>query len=107
MPMLQTFLPAMCPAFSRRVSPASRNAKPACMNMTRTAVTTTQIVLAAISRSLFLTTGLHLLQGRSGPVVHDVLDGGRPDQAVAGLVAAARRVRDRRDDVVGLLIGDD
>jgi len=51
MPKIKTFLPAMCPAFFMRVSPASRNAKPACMNITRTAVTTTQMVLAAMSRS--------------------------------------------------------
>src|SRR3954452_25221711 len=101
------FLPAMCPAFFIRVSPASRNAKPACMNMTRTAVMTTQMVLAAISRSLFLGTRLHLLQGHAGPVVSDVLDGGRPDEAVARLVAAAGRVGDRRDDPVRLVVGDD
>ncbi len=46
---MSTFLPAMCAAFFIRVSPASRKAKPACMNMTRTAATTTQMVLAAIS----------------------------------------------------------
>ena len=53
---MRTFLPAMWPAFFIRVRPASRNAKPACMNMTSTAVMTTQIVLAAISRSEFLGT---------------------------------------------------
>ena len=41
---IRTFLPAMWPAFFIRVRPASRNAKPACMNITRMAVTTTQIV---------------------------------------------------------------
>jgi len=41
----------MWPAFFMRVRPASRNAKPACMNITRIAVTTTQIVDAATSRS--------------------------------------------------------
>ena len=46
---MSTFLPAICAAFFIRVRPASRNAKPACMNMTRTAATTTQRVLAAIS----------------------------------------------------------
>src|ERR1700730_5817115 len=85
----------MWPAFFIRVRPASRNAKPACMNMTSTAVTTTQMVDAAISRSWFLGIDLHLLQGLAGSVVRDVADGARPDDPVAGLVAAARRVRDR------------
>src|SRR2546425_13276909 len=61
-PKINTFLPAMCPAFFIRVRPASRKAKPACMNITSTAVTTTQMVLAAISRSWFLGTDLHLLK---------------------------------------------
>ena len=39
----------MCAAFFIRVRPASRKAKPACMNMTRTAATTTQTVFIAIS----------------------------------------------------------
>src|SRR5215204_2934390 len=42
----------MWPAFFIRVSPASRNAKPACMNITRIAATTTQTVLVTISVSL-------------------------------------------------------
>src|SRR5512133_2284408 len=46
---MSTFLPAMCAAFFIRVRPASRKAKPACMNITRIAATTTQMVLAAIS----------------------------------------------------------
>src|SRR3954452_2813201 len=104
---MRMFLPAMWPAFFIRVRPASRNAKPACMNMTRTAVMTTQMVLAAISRSLFLGTRLHLLEGHAGPGVGHVLDGRRPDQAVARLVAAARRIGDRVDDRVGLVVGDD
>ena len=37
----------MWPTFFIRVRPASRNAKPACMKITSTAVMTTQIVLAA------------------------------------------------------------
>ena len=48
---MRTFLPAMCAAFFMRVKPASRNANPACMNMTRTAASTTQTVLTAITRS--------------------------------------------------------
>src|SRR5881409_1173247 len=48
---MSTFLPAMCAAFFMRVRPASRKAKPACMNMTRTAASTTQTVLTAITRS--------------------------------------------------------
>src|SRR5881397_2855502 len=95
MAKIRTFLPAMCPAFFMRVRPASRNAKPACMNMTSTAVTTTQMVDAAISRSWFLGIDLHLLQLLAGPVVRDVVDGARPDDPVAGFVAAARRLGDR------------
>src|SRR5436309_13908745 len=97
-PKMRTFLPAMCPAFFIRVSPASRNAKPACMNITRTAVTTTQIVLAAIRRSWFLGTDLHPLEPAARPVVRDVRDLRRPDEAVARFVAAPRRVDDRVDD---------
>src|SRR5438067_2991578 len=51
---MRTFLPAMCAAFFMRVRPASRNANPACMNMTRIAATTTQSVLAAIRRFALL-----------------------------------------------------
>src|ERR1041384_1353632 len=97
---MRTFLPAMWPAFFIRVRPASRNAKPACMNITSTAVTITQIVLAAISRSLFLGTDFHLLERAPRPVGRDVPDGARPDDPVARLVAAARRVDDRRDDLL-------
>src|ERR671932_607402 len=107
MAKMSTFLPAMCPAFFIRVSPASRNAKPACMNITRTAATTTQIVLAAIRRSWFLGTDLHLLDAPAGAVVRDAVDRRRPDEAVAGLVAAARRVGDRLDDLVRARVGDD
>src|SRR5690348_2452201 len=104
---MRMFLPAMWPAFFIRVRPASRKAKPACMNMTSTAVTTTQIVLAAISRSLFLGTDLHLLECASRAVVDDVVDGARPDDPVAGLVAAARGVDDRGDDAAGDRVADD
>src|SRR5437588_1703134 len=97
----------MCAAFFIRVRPASRNAKPACMNMTSTAVITTQIVLAAIRRSWFLGTDFHLLELQTRPVVRDTLDGREPDDSVARLVAAARRVDDRRDDSLGLLVRDD
>src|SRR5215216_762688 len=97
----------MWPAFFIRVRPASRNAKPACMNMTSTAVTTTQIVLAAIRSSWFLGIGaLHLLEVASGPVVGDVVDGRRPDDPVARLVAAAGGVGDRGDDRGGDLVLD-
>src|SRR5437763_9606904 len=101
MPKIRTFLPAMCPAFFIRVSPASRKAKPACMNMTRTAVMTTQIVLAAMSRSLFAIAALsilHLLESQTGAVVGDVRDRARPDETVARLVPAARGRDDRLHD---------
>src|SRR6266571_8336336 len=98
MPKINTFLPAMCPAFFIRVSPASRKAKPACMNMTRTAVTTTQTVLTAINRSEFLGTDFHLLQASARSAVRYVVDRARPDDPVARLVAAPRGVRDRAHD---------
>src|ERR1043166_1508296 len=104
---MRMFLPAMWPAFFIRVRPASRKAKPACMNITSTAVTTTQIVLAAIRRSWFLGTDFHLLEVQTRPVVRDPLDGREPDEPVAPPVAAARRVDDRRDDGAGLLVRDD
>src|ERR1043166_3504523 len=94
-PKIKTFLPAMCAAFFIRVSPASRNANPACMNITSTAATTTQIVLAAMIRSLSGMEAPLLLRGRAGPVVHDVVDRRRPNEAVARFVAATRRIRDR------------
>src|SRR6266536_1397002 len=99
---MKMFLPAMWPAFFMRVSPASRKAKPACMNITSTAVTITQIVLAAINRSEFLGTDFHLLQALARSVVHDVVDWGCPDNPVPGLAAAARRVDDGADDRFGL-----
>src|SRR5215475_4563116 len=52
---MSTFLPAMWAAFFIRVRPASRNANPACMNMTRTAASTTQTVLTAMTRSAVFT----------------------------------------------------
>src|SRR5580765_150611 len=97
----------MWPAFFIRVRPASRNAKPACMNITRMAVTTTQIVDAAMSRSWFLGIDCRLLQARSGPVVRDVRGRAGPHEPVARLVAAARRVHDRRDDLVDDRVGHD
>src|SRR5918992_5201354 len=118
MPRTSTFLAAMWPAFFIRVSPASRNAKPACMNITRIAAKITQTVLVTINVSLLTadpptpvgSTGhcrrphgqsphgltmtsqatsyaLHLLEAHSSPVVRDVLDGRRPDDPVARLVA--------------------
>src|SRR5438128_12652271 len=95
---MRTFLPAMWPAFFIRVRPASRKAKPACMNITRTAVTITQIVLAAISRSWFLGIDLHLPEAQPGPVVGDGVHRHRPDEPVARRVAAPGGVRDRRGD---------
>ena len=44
---MSTFFAATWPTFFIRVSPASRNANPACMNITSTAANTTQSVLAA------------------------------------------------------------
>src|SRR5947207_2453121 len=106
MPKIRTFLPAMWPAFFMRVSPASRKAKPACMNITRIAVTTTQIVDAAMSRSC-LDTRLHLLEARSCAVVLDVGHRAGPAEAVPRLVAGVRRVDDCPDHVVDDVIGDD
>src|SRR6478672_1138107 len=78
------------------------------MNITSTAVITTQMVDAAISRSLFLGTDLHpFLELLSRPVVDDVCDRGRPDEAVARLVARARGVDDRVDDECGDPVFDD
>src|SRR3954453_19977605 len=57
---MRTFFPAMCAAFFILVSPASRKAKPACMNMTSTAASTTQTVLAAMTRSAVFTPHLPL-----------------------------------------------
>src|SRR6185312_8419331 len=104
---MRTFLPAMCAAFFIRVRPASRNAKPACMNITRIAATTTQMVLAAIRSSWLLGNEVHLLELLGGAVMRDVRDGRRPDDPVAGLVAAARGVDDRVDDFVRLQVVDD
>src|SRR5215471_20258691 len=97
---MRTFLPAMWPAFFIRVRPASRNAKPACMNITSTAVMTTQIVLAAMRRSL-LDIRLHLLEPAARAVVHHALDRRAPHDPVARLVAAPRRVGDRGRDLLG------
>src|SRR5262245_59597854 len=96
----------MWPTFFMRVRPASRKAKPACMNMTRTATMTTQIVLAAMVSSL-LDTCLHLLQLQARPVVDDVVDRLLPDEPVAGLVAAARRVGHGRLDCICELVADE
>src|SRR4051812_43114314 len=97
----------MWPAFFIRVRPASRNANPACMNMTRIAATTTQIVLAAIRSSWLLSNEVHLLEPLRGAVMRDVRDGRCPNDPVAGLVAAARGVDDRVDDFVRLQVVDD
>src|SRR5437868_12069795 len=97
----------MWPAFFIRVRPASRNAKPACMNMTRIAVTTTQMVEAPMSRSCFVISDLDFLEPQPGPVVRDVLDLGLPYEAVSRLVAADRGRGDRMHDRVGLVVVDD
>src|SRR5205809_2171532 len=95
-PKMRTFFAAMCPAFFMRVRPASRKAKPACMNITRIAVTTTQMVLAATRRSL-LDTELHLLEAPPRPVVRHVADGRRPDDPVAHLIVTPSRNINRND----------
>ena len=46
---LMRIFPITAPAFFMRESPTSSIAKPACMNRTRTAATTTQIELIAMS----------------------------------------------------------
>src|SRR3954470_10146475 len=103
---MRTFFPAMWAAFFMRVRPASRKAKPACMNMTRTAAMTTQTVLTAMPRSL-LDTCLHLLQLLARPVVHDVQDGRLPHEPVARLVAAAGRVAHGRLNCVCDVVADE
>src|SRR5581483_8168230 len=103
---MRTFFPAMCPAFFMRVRPASRNAKPACMNMTRTAVITTHTVEIAISSSC-RDIELHLLEPAARPMMSDAPYGRDPAQAVTRLVAAAGGVDDRLDDVVDHLVGHD
>src|SRR5438132_1601683 len=89
MPKIRTFLPAMWPAFFIRVSPASRKAKPACMNMTSTAVTTTQIVDPAsitVSTRSLMTTASTLTM--SGVVVEGEFRGMRPQPDDVDLVLA-------------------
>ena len=49
---IRTFFAAMWPTFFMRVRPASRNANPACMNITRIAAMSTHTVLVAIASSL-------------------------------------------------------
>src|SRR3954462_15804685 len=104
---INAFWPGLCAAFSTGVRPASRNAKPACMNMTRTAATTTQIVLAAISSSWLLGKDVDLLEALRRAVVRDVPDRSRPGDPVARLVPAARGIDDRRHDFVRLHVVDD
>ena len=95
---------AMWPTFFIRVSPASRKAKPACMNITRIAARTTQIVLAANRQFL----GRHATSTSSSlaPVRLWVTlnDGRRPDDPVARLVTGARGVGDGLDDACGDLV---
>src|SRR3954453_9147195 len=103
---IRTFLAAMWPTFFMRVRPASRKAKPACMNMTSTAAITTQTVLTAMPRSL-LDTCLPLLELHPGSVVDDVQHRLLPHQAVAGLVAAAGRVAHGRLHCVCEIVADE
>src|SRR3954454_3936671 len=103
---MRTVLAAMWPTFFIRVRPASRNAKPACMNMTSTAAITTQTVLTAIPRS-WLDTCLDLLELLARPVVDDVRHRRLPHEAVARLVPAPRRVGDRRLHRVRDLVPDE
>src|SRR5262245_43568270 len=103
---MSTFFAAMWPTFFIRVRPASRNAKPACMNMTSTAAMTTHTVLVAIARSL-LDTCLHLLELQARPVVDDVRHGRLPDEPVARLVAASSRVGDGGLDCICELVADE
>src|SRR3954467_11525357 len=103
---MSTFFPAMCPAFFIRVRPASRKAKPACMNMTSTAVITTQTVEIETSSSCF-DMELHLLPATAGAVMGDAPHRCDPAETVARLVAAARGIGDRFDDDVDDLVGND
>src|SRR4051812_19227807 len=96
----------MWPAFFIRVSPASRNAKPACTNMTSTAATITHTVETATSRS-WSDTELHLLQAAAGAVVRDLPHRRRPADPVAALVPAPGRVDDRLEHGVHELVRDD
>src|ERR1700712_5767965 len=50
---------------------------------------------------------LYLLQARAPSVVHEVRDGARPAEAVAGFVAAVRSVDDRSDHVADDRVRDD
>src|SRR3954471_23437790 len=106
-PKIRTFLPAMWPAFFIRVRPASRNANPACMNITSTAVMTTQIVDAAINKSEFLGTSPDPLELAPGSMMDDVRDLGRPDEPVARLVATACGVDDGIDHELRQSVLDD
>src|SRR5690348_8873329 len=103
---MRTFFPAMWPAFFIRVRPASRKAKPACMNITRIAVTTTPIADAAISRPA-LALELRFLPASGGAVKRDAPHRRYPTEAVARLVPGAGRGGDRLDDLVDELVGDE
>ena len=104
---MSTFLAAMWPTFFIRVRPASRNAKPACMNMTRIAARTTQIVLAAIASSLLRHTTSTSSSRRPVRLCVTLKTGDDPADAVAVLVAGAGGVDDRVHDVVRDLVPDD
>ena len=102
---MSTFFAAMWPTFFIRVSPASRKAKPACMNITSTAARTTQIVLAAIARSALLIAR----PPRGGlPVRLCVTLSTRVVQTIPSpeTCRCGRRRRSRHDRV-GLLVLDD
>src|SRR5713101_8100760 len=76
------------------------------MNITNTAVMTTQMVDAAINKSWFLGTGPDPLELAPCSMMDDVGDLRGPDEPVAGLVAAAGGIDDRVDHELGQTILD-
>src|SRR5437763_1281674 len=80
---MSTFLPAMWAAFFILVSPASRNAKPACMNMTSTAATRSRMTTAStlITSSPALPCN-RLLQGSCDGLAAPLQEHGVPPDAV-------------------------
>ena len=104
---MSTFFAAMWPTFFMRVRPASRNANPACMNITRIAAMITQTVLVAMASCL----DRHPTSTSSSdcPVRLCVTlsTGVVQDDPVARLVPAAGSVDDRRHDLLGHVVADD
>src|SRR6266568_3080124 len=99
---MSTFLPAMCAAFFIRVRPASRKAKPACMNMTRIAAMTTQTVLAAIRRFALLISSRPPRARR----VCDRFDNGRRDLVLDDERQESLWQKARLEDAPSVLVGD-